>query len=186
MDDDAYKQMQMQENLKNPKNRFLGCFCHAKDVDSSWGCNWSFQTGVIMFSIVIFICSAFDVYEIAYKKCFVNPPNGLFTFFFIFKIVSDILNFTSIIVGCIAVAKIHLRLSIIAYWIAVVSFLLNTIFFLYIFIAIFFYHDRIWRIMITVVFLEVGLLLYSWILFANQVDVGRRKKAEAAQASNPF
>ena len=78
------------------------------------------------------------------------------------------------------------NLSIIAYWIAVVSFLLNTIFFLYIFIAIFFYHDKIWRIMITVVFLEVGLLLYSWILFANQVDVGRRKKAEAAQASNPF
>ena len=40
--------------------------------------------------------------------------------------------------------------------------------------------------MITVVLLEVGLVLYSWILFANQVDVGRKKKAEAAQANSPF
>ena len=185
MEDENYK-LKVQENLRNPKNRFLGCFCHAKDVDSSWGCNWSFQTGVIIFSIVIFICSAFDIYEIAYEKCFVNSPNGLFTFFFIFKVVSDVLNFTSIIIGCIAVAKIHLRLSIIAYWIAVLSLLLNTIFFIYIFVAIFIYPELIWRVMITVVLLEVGLVLYSWILFANQVDVGRKKKAEAAQANSPF
>jgi len=185
MEDENYK-LQVQENLRNPKNRFLGCFCHAKDVDSSWGCNWSFQTGVIIFSIVIFICSAFDIYEIAYKKCFVYSPNGLFTFFFIFKVVSDVLNFTSIVIGIVAVAKIHLRLSIIAYWMAVLSLLLNTIFFIYIFIAIFFYVDRIWRIMITVVLLEIGLVLYSWILFANQVDIGRKKKAEAAQANSPF
>ena len=185
MEDENYK-LQVQENLRNPKNRFLGCFCHAKDVDSSWGCNWSFQTGVIIFSIVIFICSAFDIYEIAYKKCFVYSPNGLFTFFFIFKVVSDVLNFTSIVIGIVAVAKIHLRLSIIAYWMAVLSLLLNTIFFIYIFIAIFFYVDRIWRIMITVVLLEIGLILYSWILFVNQVDIGRKKKAEAAQANSPF
>ena len=185
MEDENYK-LQVQENLRNPKNRFLGCFCHAKDVDSSWGCNWSFQTGVIIFSIVILICSAFDIYEIAYKKCFVYSPNGLFTFFFIFKVVSDVLNFTSIVIGIVAVAKIHLRLSIIAYWMAVLSLLLNTIFFIYIFIAIFFYVDRIWRIMITVVLLEIGLVLYSWILFANQVDIGRKKKAEAAQANSPF
>ena len=185
MEDENYK-LQVQENLRNPKNRFLGCFCHAKDVDSSWGCNWSFQTGVIIFSIVILICSAFDIYEIAYKKCFVYSPNGLFTFFFIFKVVSDVLNFTSIVIGIVAVAKIHLRLSIIAYWMAVLSLLLNTIFFIYIFIAIFFYVDRIWRIMITVVLLEIGLILYSWILFANQVDIGRKKKAEAAQANSPF
>ena len=185
MEDENYK-LQVQENLRNPKNRFLGCFCHAKDVDSSWGCNWSFQTGVIIFSIVIFICSAFDIYEIAYKKCFVYSPNGLFTFFFIFKVVSDVLNLTSIVIGIVAVAKIHLRLSIIAYWMAVLSLLLNTIFFIYIFIAIFFYVDRIWRIMITVVLLEIGLILYSWILFANQVDIGRKKKAEAAQANSPF
>ena len=185
MEDENYK-LQVQENLRNPKNRFLGCFCHAKDVDSSWGCNWSFQTGVIIFSIVILICSAFDIYEIAYKKCFVYSPNGLFTFFFIFKVVSDVLNLTSIVIGIVAVAKIHLRLSIIAYWMAVLSLLLNTIFFIYIFIAIFFYVDRIWRIMITVVLLEIGLILYSWILFANQVDIGRKKKAEAAQANSPF
>ena len=185
MEDENYK-LKVQENLRNPKNRFLGCFCHAKDVDSSWGCNWSFQTGVIIFSIVIFICSAFDIYEIAYKKCFVNSPNGLFTFFFIFKVVSDVLNFTSIVIGIVAVAKIHLRLSIIAYWIAVLSLLLNTIFFIYIFVAIFIYPELIWRVMITVVLLEVGLVLYSWILFANQVDVGRKKKAEAAQANSPF
>lgn len=184
MEDENYR-LQYQENLKNPKNRYLGLFCHAKDVDSKWGCDWTFQTGVIMFSIVIFICSIFDVYEIAYTQVFKRTPNGLFTFFFIFKIVSDLLNFTSIILACIAVNKSHLKLSIISYWISVLSLLLNTIFFIYVFIAIFFYWDLTWRVMITVIFIEIGLVLFSWILFCNQVDLGRKRKAALAN-NNTF
>ena len=186
MEDDNYR-LQVQENLRNPKNRYLGCCCHAKDVDSSWGCNCSFQAGVVIFSVIVFICSVIDVYHIAGRKVFVKSPNGLFTFFFIFKVISDVLNFASILVGCSGVCNANLKLSIIAYWMSVLSLLLNTIFFVYIFIAIFIYVDLVWPIMITVIVLEIGLIIFSWILFANQVDLGRKKKAELAQAANsPF
>ena len=185
MEDENYK-LQVQENLRNPKNRYLGCFCHAKDVDSHWGCNWSFQCGVIFFSVIVFICSAIDVYHIAGRKVFVLSPNGLFTFFFIFKVVSDVLNFISIIISLIGVCNENLKYSIIAYWLSVLSLLLNTIFFIYIFVAIFLYFNLVWPIMITVVILEIGLVIFSWILFANQVDLGRKKKAQAAQANSPF
>ena len=185
MEDENYK-LQVQENLRNPKNRYLGCFCHAKDVDNGWGCNWSFQCGVIFFSIIVFICSVADVYHIAGRKVFAKSPNGLFTFFFIFKVVSDILNFISIIMGFIGVCNENLKLSIYAYWLSVASLALNTIFFIYIFVAIFIWVDLVWPVMITVIFLEIGLVIFSWILFANQVDLGRKKKAQAAQANSPF
>ena len=185
MEDENYK-LQVQENLRNPKNRYLGCFCHAKDVDNSWGCNWSFQRGVIVFSIVVFICSVADVYHIAGREVFKNSPNGLFTFFFIFKVVSDVLNFITMGLGFAGVGQHNLKLSIIAYWLSVASLALNTIFFIYIFVIIFIWPKLVWPIMLTVIFLEIGLVILSWILFANQVDLGRRKKAEAAQANSPF
>ena len=185
MEDENYK-LQVQENLKNPKNRYLGCFCHAKDVDNSWGCNWSFQCGVIVFSIVVFICSVADVYHIAGRKVFVKSPNGLFTFFFIFKVVSDVLNFITMGLGFVGVGQHNLKLSIIAYWLSVASLALNTIFFIYIFVAIFIWSDLVWPVMITVIFLEIGLVILSWILFANQVDLGRKKREQAAQANSPY
>ena len=185
MEDENYK-LQVQENLKKPKNRYLGCFCHAKDVDNSWGCNWSFQCGVIVFSVVVFICSVADVYHIAGREVFKNSPNGLFTFFFIFKVVSDVLNFITMGLGFAGVGQKNLKLSIIAYWLSVASLALNTIFFIYIFVIIFIWPKLVWPIMLTVIFLEIGLVILSWILFANQVDLGRRKKAEAAQANSPF
>ena len=185
MEDENYK-LQVQENLRNPKNRYLGCFCHAKDVDNSWGCNWSFQCGVIVFSIVVFICSVADVYHIAGRKVFVKSPNGLFTFFFIFKVVSDVLNFISIAMGFVGVCNENLKLSIISYWLSVASLGLNTIFFIYIFVAIFIWSDLVWPVMITVIFLEIGLVILSWILFANQVDLGRKKREQAAQANSPY
>ena len=49
------------ENKRNPKNRFLGLFCHASDVDDHWGFNWSFACGVVVFSIVFGIWTIFDI-----------------------------------------------------------------------------------------------------------------------------
>ena len=180
MFEDEYK-LREQENLRNPKNRFLGFCCHAKDVDSSWGCDWSFQTGVIMFSVVILIASFWDVYEIAEYKCFQRAPNGLYKFFFGLKVFSDVVNFVSIGLSCFAVQKANLKYSIISYWVAVLSLLLNTLFLIYIFIAMFVFWDKIWHEIPAAVILEIGLVLFSWILFCNQVDLGRKRR----QAQNP-
>ena len=182
MEDENYK-LQQQENLRNPKNRFLGLFCHAKDVGSSWGCDWSFQTGVVIFSIVILICSFYDVYEIAGNEVIKKSPDGLYTFFFGLKIFSDVVNFAAIILSCFAVHKENLKFSVISYWVAVCSLLLNTIFFIYLFIKMFIDWSHTWHVIPTTIFGEIGLVLFSWILFCNQVDLGRRKRA-AATSSN--
>ena len=135
---------------------------------------------------MVFICSVADVYHIAGREVFKKSPNGLFTFFFIFKVVSDVINFITMGLGFAGVGQHNLKLSIIAYWLSVASLALNTIFFIYIFVIIFIWPKLVWPIMLTVIFLEIGLVILSWILFANQVDLGRRKKAEAAQANSPF
>ena len=83
--DDNYQKAE-QENLRNPKNRFLGLFCHAREVDNSWGCNWSFPTGVIIFSIVIGIASFADIYFIAKEQVFSNTTySSMFKFWNCFK-----------------------------------------------------------------------------------------------------
>ena len=63
---DDYQKQEMEENQRNPKNRFLGLFCHANQVDSSWGYNWPFWCGVLMFSIVIGLISILD-FSFSYK-----------------------------------------------------------------------------------------------------------------------
>ena len=178
MEDEAY-QLKRQENLRNPKNRFLGVFCHAEQVDSAWGCDWSFQCGVIFFSIIILACSFFDVYEIASNKIFSSAYSGGHQFFFGLKVFSDIINFIGIILGCIAVGYMNLKYSIISYYVAVLSLILNTIFFIYLFVAIFISWSKFWHEIAPVIFLEIGLVFFSWILFCNQVDVGRKKRALA-------
>ena len=56
-------QQEIEENRRNPKNRFLGLFCHASDVDDHWGFNWSFKCGVFVFSILIGGCSNAAFYD---------------------------------------------------------------------------------------------------------------------------
>ena len=179
MEDEAY-QLKRQENLRNPKNRFLGVFCHAEQVDSAWGCDWSFQCGVVFFSIIILACSFFDVYEIASNKIFSSAYSGGHQFFFGLKVFSDIINFIGIILGCIAVGYMNLKYSIISYYVCCVSLIITTLFMIYNFFALFSFTSLVWREMIAVLFLDVGLFFYSWILFCNQVDLGRQAKAAAS------
>ena len=177
---DEYKYKQ-QENLRNPKNRFLGFLCHAKDVDTAWGCDWSFQCGVITFSIVILVASFWDIYELAHYKVFQIAPNGWYSFFFGLKVFSDVVNFIDIILSCFAVHKHNLKYSIISYWVGVLSLLLNTLFCLYMLIAMFIHFDKIWHEIPAAIILEVGLFLFTWILFCNQVVLGRERQ----KALNP-
>jgi hypothetical protein len=178
--DDDYNRAQ-QENLTNPKNRFLGLFCHAKEVDNSWGCNWSFPTGVIMFSIIIGIASLCDIYYIAEKDIFDDHGHKFLKFMVVIKIISDFISFIGIGFGCFAVSGMSgrtLTYSIVSYWVEVLSFLLNTIFLFYSFIAIFCYFDFIGPFIAAWCVLEFGLLVFCWILFCNQVYQGRKVRGQ--------
>ena len=177
--DQDYK-LREQENLRNPKNRWLGICCHAKVVDNAWGCDWSFQCGVITFSIVIFVCTVFDVYAIAYVEVFKNSGNGFLNFCYGVKVFADVINFCLIIFACYAVFRRHLKFSIISYYVCCVSLIITTLFMIYNFFALFWFTSYVWREMIAVLFLDVGLFFYSWILFCNQVDLGRQAKAAAS------
>ena len=180
--DDEYARAQ-QENMRNPKNRFLGLFCHAKDIDNSWGCGWSFSTGVIMFSIIIGIASLADIYYLAERKIFSHSDiSELFKFMIIIKIASDLISFIGIGIACYAVNASNYTYSIVCYYVIVLSFLLNTIFLVYAIIAIFKYFDYIGIFILPWGILEFGLLLFCWILFANQVYVGRQRKAQVNQS----
>ena len=165
-----------QENLRNPKNRFLGLFCHAKEIDNSWGCGWSFATGVIMFSIIIGIASLADIYYVAKQEIFKAEVSGLFKIMLIIKIASDLISFIGIGIACYAVNASNYTYSIVCYYVIVLSFLLNTIYLCYAIIAIFSYFKFIGAFIIPWGILEFGLLMFCWILFANQVYIGRQRR----------
>ena len=160
----------------NPKNRFLCIFCHATDVGGSWGCNWSFQSGIIFFSIIILAASLWDIVELAKFKAFQDAPSSTYTFFFCLKVFSDIINLIVIFIACYGLFLSSIRYSIISYWVSCLSLLLNSIFIIYSLFAIFAYYERIWHAILAAIVLEFGLILFSWILFCNEVDHIRKVK----------
>ena len=176
---DDYKRAE-QENLTNPKNRFLFLFCHAKEVDNSWGCDWSFSTGVIMFSIVIGLSAFFDIYYLAKADVFGNSTTGL-KVWFVIKILSDFIAFVGIGMACYAVSKQNLKFSIISYYVIVLSFILNTLFLISCFYYIFTNPKIILLYFIPWGIYEFGLILFCWILFCNQVYLGRKQREQANQ-----
>ena len=182
MDDDLQKE-QMAANLRNPKNRFLGFFCHAKEVDNSWGCDWSFATGVIIFSLVIGVASLADIYTLAKHQIFSvgSEGYGFFKFMFAVKVIVDLISLIDIGIACYAVNRENLTFSIVSYWVMVLCFLLNSIFVIYILIAMFIHWNEVYFGIIQWGVYEFGLLLFCWILFCNQVYLGRKKR----QAQTP-
>ena len=172
--DDDYQKARMEENLRNPKNRFLGFFCHAKEVDNSWGCDWSFSCGVIVFSIVIGIASLSDIYTLAKHQIFAKGDGyGFFKFMFSIKIIADLISLIDIGIACYAVNRENLTYSIVSYWVMVLCFLLNSLFIIYIFICMFSEWSSVYWGIIPWGIYEFGLLLFCWILFCNQVYLGR-------------
>ena len=178
MDEDYQKAQR--ENMTNPKNRFLGCFCHAKEVDNSWGCDWSFSCGVILFSFIIGIGAFSDIYYIAKEDIF-TKGEGILRFMLVVKIISDFISFAAIGISCFAVHKENLTYSIVSYYVAVLSFLIHSLFLIYCLISIFGNFRIIGFFIFPWAFLEFCLLLFCWILFANQVYLGRKRKAQVNQ-----
>ena len=96
----------------------------------------------------------------------------------ILTIISDFLSFLGIAIACYANKKENLTCSIISYYVIVLSFLINTVFFISSLIAIFFYFSLIKYFIFDWAFLEFGLLLFCWILFAYEVYLGRKTRSK--------
>ena len=127
--DEDYTKAKERENLQNPKNRFLGLFCHANEVDNSWGCNWSFTTGVVIFSIICGLSSLCDVYYIAGDKFFEKAEgHPVYKFFFFIQILSDLCCLISIGIACFSINRNSYTYSIVSYYAMAFVLLLHSIF----------------------------------------------------------
>ena len=158
----------------NLRNRFLCICCHARDVGESWACNCSFQCGIVFFSLIILSGSFWDIVELAKYKIFQGEKSSLYVFIFCLKILSDIINLVVTFMACYAIYLANLRYSIICYWASFASIILNTIFLIYSLFGIFFYYEKIWHAIPAALLLEFGLLLFTWILFCNEIDLTRK------------
>ena len=165
---------------RNPKNRFFGLFCHANQVSDSWGLNWPFYCGVIIFSIVIGLMTLFDVSVIFTK--FFDQTKDWFLLWFIIRFISDFIALIGIVFAIISIIQSNFIRATIAYYCMIVSFLCNTGFCVYCIFCIFeksFWKKTHFRIVIWL-FNEFVLFLFCWILFCNMVDIGRNNKRAAA------
>ena len=145
-------------NRRSPKNRFLLLFCHAESVDDHWGCNWTFQCGVIMAGILIGWCGM--------------------------RFLSDLIAIIAIILSIISISKVNFKLATVAYYALMVSFVINTVFVIYCITCIFsrlFWEATTYRLIVWILN-EFVLVIGDWILFCNMVDIGR--KIRKALSSN--
>ena len=176
-----------EENLRSPKNRFLGIFCHANQVDDHWGPGWSFGCGVYTFSILVGIWTIFDISTISEL---LNRLGRFFSgwpiFWFIVRFVSDFIAIIAMIIAMLSVCQTNFKKATIGYYMMYVSLLLNTAFFIYCITRFFnadFWRYTTYRIIIWMLN-EIVLFIFCWILFANMVVIGRKIKTTIA--TNPF
>ena len=177
---DDYQKQEMEENQRNPKNRFLGLFCHANQVDNSWGMNWPFWCGVLMFGIIIGIISIYDFFGCISLIRDIEFTTSWRNFFYVLRILSNIIAIVGISFAALSIVQTSFQKATIAYYTLIVSFLLNTIFCIFSLFSIFI--TRYWYNVILWFFCDFILLIFLWILFCNMVDIGRKIK----QAQNTF
>jgi hypothetical protein len=174
-----YQAANQEENLRNPKNRFMGLFCHASDVDSSWGNNWPFSCGVILFSIVAGFMTIFDI-SVIFKKYF-QIIEGWFLFWFIIRLLSNLITLIGIIFAILSIIQTNFTRATIAYYSILLSFVLNATFCGYCVFRIFesyFWRKTTYRFFVWILN-EFVLFWFSWILFCNMVDIGRKNRQNA-------
>lgn len=178
--DEEYQNQKTQENLNNPKNRFLFLFCHANEVDDSWGCGCDFKTGVFIFSILIGCLVGSDLYYICGDRIFSTMSRAYpkFSLMFGLKTLSDLTSLIGVIYSCIAINKTVMSGTppTICYYIEVLSFVLCTAFCVYCIFSIF-DRDFWWLVsykVITWAFHEFALLLFCWILFCYMVFTNKQ------------
>ena len=173
-----YQDQATQEAMRNPKNRFLGLFCHANDVGDSWGYNWPFYCGVIMFSVLVFIMAACDVYYTFEQGYFKADETIWFKLLFVSRLIADLFAFASIFFGAKSIRLTDSRSGAISYYSIIISLVLNTIFCIYCIIRLFdgeFLGHVKWRL-ITFFLQEPILFLFAWVLFCNMVEIARKIK----------
>ena len=174
-----------EENLRNPKNRFLGLFCHANEVDNTWGNGCPFWVGVVILSIIVGISAFSDIPSIktiGYLLCWVNTFTGMI----ILRIVSDVICLIGIIYAIISICRSNFRHAVVAYYCMCATFAFNTIFFIYCIYLLFRYYRRKIKFRFISWFGdEFLLLLFCWFLFCNMVVIGRRNKQQNL-AGNSF
>ena len=176
MEDDE-EQARIRANLRNPKNKFLGLFCHANEVGETLPCGIPFNAGVNIIAIVIGITIIIDIYYLAADEMLSSAEKVTgFKTMLIIKIVSDLISAIGIGFGVYAVTIFNSTFSIVAYYVEVLSFLLNTAFCLFCLIEIF--NTEFWKIVgvriFSWIFAELALLLFCWILFCCMVYITKK------------
>ena len=174
---DDYQKHEMEENQRNPKNRFLGLFCHANQVDSSWGYNWPFWCGVLMFGIVIGIISIYD-----FIGCFqlINEiTTGWQKFFYSLRIISNVVAIVGIVFAALSIIQTSFRNATIAYYTLILSFIINTVFCVFSVFSILI--SKYWYNVIVWFFCDFILVIFLWVLFCNMVDIGRKVRQAASE-----
>ena len=183
-DNDYQITLEEENNLRNPKNRFLGLFCHAREVDTTWGCKCPFWVGIVIFSFIIGGGAISDIPSIRSISRILIWID-LFTIFIILRITSDLFTIIGIIYAIFSICRSHYRASIIAYYCLVVTFVINTLFFIYIVFIIFYSYYRT-RLAFRILGWGLDyfcLLLFCWFLFCNMVNIGRRNRQQTAANS---
>ena len=168
---------EVEENERNPKNRFMGLFYHASQVGDSWGWNWPFWLGVVVFSILVGFMSVFDIIYLLQVKVY-----GWFLFWFIIRMVSDGIALVGIVFATLSIIQTSFGKATIAYYALFISFILNTCFCIYCIVKIFdktFWTSTTYRIVVWLLN-EFVLVLFCWVLFCNMVDIGRKVRNAGA------
>ena len=175
-----YQATAQEENMRNPKNRFFGLFCHANEVDNSWGMNWPFWCGVLIFGIVIGLMTLLDMGSIF--TTFFGNVRGWFLFWFIIRCISDFIALIGIVFAALSIMSNNFTRATIAYYAMILSFVCNTAFCVYCIFRIFdgsFWRATTYRFVVWLVN-EFVLFLFCWILFCNMVVIGRKNREQAA------
>ena len=185
MSTEDYQRAQ-EENLRSPKNRFLGIFCHANQVDDHWGHNWSFGCGVVAFSIVFAIMTIYDISSLSYFLHRITQQFRWFILWSIIRMIADLFAIVAMGFANVSVCQTNFRRATIGYYLLIVCLILNTAFIIYCITCFFDYN--FWKVTTFNIILwllnEFVLFIFCWILFCNMVDIGRKKRAQTA--SNPF
>ena len=140
-----------EENRRNPKNRFLGLFCHPSEVDTTWGCKCPFWVGVFLLSIVGGIEAIVDI-PIIKAIFFLLSWLNLFTIFIILRIISDICAIIGIGYAIYSICRSHYKASIIAFYCLVATFAINIFFEIFMIVILFYSTYRI----------GVSFRIFSW------------------------
>ena len=183
--------LQREEKKCNPNNRFLFICCPNTSVDSGWGCKicgcrtLRFSVGVYIFSLIMMINSINDVSDVIAMDYFKKDNDNLIAIFFYLKLVSDAFTIIGILFAVFSACASKYTPSVIAYYLVLISFLLNTTFCIFILFQIgnsdfIGFMTILWKgiifSIILWIFFDFVLLIFTWMLFCNMVDINRRKQ----------